>query len=299
MENENKMQNELTIGFIGAGNMAEAMISALIRKEVFPPGNIVVSDMVPERGEFIKKTYNVSFLNDNIDVVEKSDIVVLAVKPQQMTRMLKDLVDLGAFDLKQRRLLAISIAAGVKLETLENSLYAGKTGKEKQFFPIIRVMPNTPALVGAGMCAFSANSHANSFDIENTRRVLGAMGDVLNCDETKMDAVTAISGSGPAYCFYFIEAVLEAGEQLGLTTAEAYQLTLSTFRGSLRLMETQKEPPASLRRKVTSPGGTTEAAISVFDDSQLKQIINSAILAAADRSRQLGRLSSSAGSDGK
>lgn len=282
-------QNNLSIGFIGAGNMAEAMIAALIRTGVFSPGNIAACDIQPERAEYMKETYDIRDASDNRQVFKQCDIVVLAVKPQQMAGVLADAAEQGVFDTPAGRQLILSIAAGLTLATFEKRIYAGKSDSEKGRLPIIRVMPNTPALVGAGMCAFAPNAFASSTDIDITRRILGAMGEVFHCDESKMDAVTAVSGSGPAYCFYFIESMLEAGEKTGLSPEEALHLTLSTVKGSLRLLEMRGESPAGLRRKVTSPGGTTEAAIRVFDDQGLKEILISGIVAAAKRSQALSR----------
>ena len=289
MNTEKKEQGHVSIGFIGAGNMAEAMIAALLRTGAFLPGHIAACDIQPERIDYIEKTYNIRVLSDSRQIIEQCDIVVLAVKPQQMADLLADAAGQGSFDVPAGRRLIISIAAGIKLETFEKWIYAGKTASEKDRLPIVRVMPNTPALAGAGMCAFSANAVASRSDIDVVRGILAAMGDVIHCGEAKMDAVTAVSGSGPAYCFYFIESMLEAGEKAGLTPEEALRLTLSTVKGALRLIEVQGASPAELRRRVTSPGGTTEAAIRVFDDHGLKEILIKGILAAAERSEALSR----------
>jgi pyrroline-5-carboxylate reductase len=277
------------IGFIGAGNMAEAMIAALIQTGVFPPENIRFSEMHPERSSYIAETYGAVHVSDNAGIIRDCSIVVLAVKPQQMIGVLKDLAACNAFDGIAGRLLVISIAAGLKIATFEKFIYAGKTEDQRQRMPVIRVMPNTPALVGAGMCAFSANDRATEADIETTRRILEAMGKAIRCDETKMDAVTAISGSGPAYCYYFIESIVDAGTQLGLAPEEACRLIVSTFDGALRLIEEKGGSPADLRRNVTSPGGTTEAAIRVFETRKLKEILIAAIISAAQRSEELSR----------
>ncbi len=288
MNTKNAKKN-LSIGFIGAGNMAEAMIAALLPTGAFSPDHILAGDVNPQRSEYMEKTYGIRRVDDNRAIVEACQVVVFAVKPQQMADLLKDLSGRRAFDAITDRLLVISIAAGVHLETFEKAIYAGKTEAERQRIPIVRVMPNTPALVGAGMCAFSANRHAIGDDIDITHEILGAMGDAIQCDESKMDAVTAVSGSGPAYCFYFIESIIEAGEKLGLTPEEAFQLTVSTFKGALRLMEVQGESPAALRRKVTSPGGTTEAALRVFEENRLKEKLIAAVSSAAHRARELGQ----------
>jgi pyrroline-5-carboxylate reductase len=283
------LRNAGIIGFIGAGNMAEAMIAALIQTGMFPPENIRFSEMYPERSSYIAKTYGVVHVSDNAGVVRECSIVVLAVKPQQMIGVLKDLAASNAFEAIAERLLVISIAAGLKIETFEKFIYAGKTEDQQQRMPVIRVMPNTPALVGAGMCAFAANARATEADIETTRQILEAMGKAIRCDEMKMDAVTAISGSGPAYMYYFIESIVDAGIQLGLAPEEASRLIVSTFDGALRLMEKTGASPADLRRRVTSPGGTTEAALNVFTARQLREILIAAIVSAAQRSEALSR----------
>ncbi len=289
MKMDENGQLEGTIGFIGSGNMAEAMISALIRTKTVLPHNILAADIQPERLTCIGDIYGVRCVRDNREILAECGMVVFAVKPQQMPGLLAALAESKAFDAVSRRLLVISIAAGIKVETFERFIYTDKTVAEQQRIPIVRVMPNTPALVGAGMCAFSANACATAADVDITRRILAAMGDVIKCDEAKMDAVTAVSGSGPAYCFYFIESMLEAGEKIGLAPEEAFQLTLSTVKGALRLIEAQGESPASLRRKVTSPGGTTEAAIRVFEDNKFKEIMISAVSSAEKRSKALSQ----------
>jgi len=153
--------------------------------------------------------------------------------------------------------------------------------------PIIRVMPNTPALVLEGVSGMSANRHASAEDVETARRILSAMGSVVLFDEADLDAVTAVSGSGPAYVFYLAEAMINAGVQLGLSMENARELAVGTLKGAAALMEQRGEPPEDLRRKVTSPGGTTEAAIKVLDTDDTQAVIVKAIEAAAERSREL------------
>lgn len=278
---------DMTIGFIGAGNMAEAMIAGLIRTSAIPPERILVSDAFQERMDFLSETYGVRQAVDNKQVIEVSTVAVFAVKPQQMTGVLSDLSEKKAFEAVATRLLVISVAAGIRLETFEKLIYSGRPDAVRNRIPIIRVMPNTPALVGAGMCAFSPNFQATPADTAITRCILETMGDVIECGESKMDAVTAVSGSGPAYCFYFIESMVDAGEKAGLSSREALELTLATMKGAIRLMEIRGETPAALRRKVTSPGGTTEAAIRVFQDNRFKESLVQAVLAAARRAGEL------------
>jgi pyrroline-5-carboxylate reductase len=172
---------------------------------------------------------------------------------------------------------------------LEDSIYKDLDERRKRLIPIFRIMPNTPALIGAGMSGLCANIHATADDVETVKKILMPMGKVLKCQEKDMDAVTAMSGSGPAYCYYIVEAMVTAGIALGFSEAIATDLTVSTFKGAIALLEHLKDSPEQLRRKVTSPGGTTEAAIRVLDDHGVKDTIVQAIQAAARRSNELSR----------
>jgi pyrroline-5-carboxylate reductase len=185
------------------------------------------------------------------------------------------------------RKLIISIAAGITLDRLESRLYPPLSGERQRQMPIVRVMPNTPALVLSGMAGMSANRHAQDDDTTAARTILEAMGGVRVFPEASLDAVTALSGSGPAYVFYFIEAMTRGGIALGLDPEAAAELTRATFMGALKLLIETGEDPAELRQKVTSPGGTTEAALKVFAKSALDQIIVDAMAAAAHRSKEL------------
>lgn len=274
------------IGFIGAGNMAEAMISALLRAGVRAPADILASDTCQSRLAHLEKTYCVPAAAGNAEVVSACDIIVLAVKPQVMDSVLQGLAEARGFDQPGKKVF-MSIAAGIPIARLERRIYAGRSESEKMRMPILRVMPNTPALVGAGMSGLCANPYAEPADIDAARHILSAMGKVMVFDEEKMDAVTAVSGSGPAYGFYLLEAMTEAGQKLGLDPGDALELAKSAISGALCLVEERREAPETLRRKVTSPGGTTEAAIGVLDRNHVRGSIVSAVIAAADRSRQL------------
>lgn len=275
------------IGFIGAGNMAEAMIGALIRKGLSAPENIVASDINADRLAAVTKMYAVTGAKSNVDAMKQCNIIIFAVKPQNIKGVLAETVDAQIFgDLTEKRLI-ISIAAGIRIKQFEDIFYQNRAEMEKPQIPIIRVMPNTPALVGAGMSGICANAYADESDIETARLLLSAMGRVMVFEEDKMDAVTAISGSGPAYGFYLLESMIAAGVKLGLTEEDASELARTTLSGALQLIEEKKSSPEELRRKVTSPGGTTEAAISVLDEHNAKHTIISAIVAAAEKSRRL------------
>jgi len=278
-------QLQQTIGFIGSGNMAAAMIGAIIRAGLFAPAEILASDVLAERRRWISATHGIAAVEDNAEIFRRSDIVVLAVKPQMMAQALAPVAENPGrgFDRK----LIISIAAGIRLERLEGLLYPSLAPEDCSRLPIIRVMPNTPALVLAGVSGMSPNRHASPADIDTARRILGAMGQVLEFPEAALDGVTALSGSGPAYVFYFIESMARAGEALGFDRGTSAGLTRATFEGALKLLSETGEEPAELRRRVTSPGGTTEAALRVLEEKQVDRHIIDAVAAAARRSKEL------------
>lgn len=272
-------------GFIGGGNMGEAMIGALAGTGRFAPGHIFVSDASPERLDFLRETYGVSTTPDNGEVFRKADVVVLAVKPQQMSGVLSGLADIP---LTGRKLI-VSIAAGFPISRMEEILYAERPPEDRENLPIVRVMPNTPSLVGAGMSGMSPNRHAAAGDVSAAEGILSAMGRVLVFEETELDAVTGVSGSGPAYVFYLAEAMAEGGVAAGLEAGAAAELALATIEGAAKLMREGNESPAELRRKVTSPGGTTQAALEHMEANQVRRHVADAIVAAARRAAELSR----------
>ncbi len=276
------------IGFIGGGNMAEAIAGALIRTGFCPPSRLLASDISPERLEYLKKTYDINTLTDNKELVMTCDVVVLAIKPQVMEAVLLPLAELihDIGDPEFRRLF-ISVAAGIPLERLEKGLYARIDEKTASRLPIVRVMPNTPALVMAGMSGVSVNRYVTSDDKALAMDMLAATGKVLEFDESLLNAVTAVSGSGPAYVFYLVESMIKAGVALGLSETDASTLTLQTVKGALKLLEEGAVSPAELRRRVTSPGGTTEAAIAVMEKENVQKHIITALTAACRRAQDL------------
>ena len=276
------------IGFLGAGNMAEAFIGALLNSGLSAPSRIMVNDILPARRDFIKNTYGVAVTVDNFELFTENEIVILAIKPQHTPELLTQLASRAGYGLTGRKLF-ISIAAGIQIRKLEEKLYGPLTDSDRKSLPIIRVMPNTPALVRAGISGLSANRYAGPEDIATARIILGALGDVIEFEEKDLDAVTALSGSGPAYVFYLIEAMVAAGVAQGLEAEKSTRLTLATVGGAVKLMQEHREPPEDLRRKVTSPGGTTEAAIRLLEAHDVKNNIIAAINAAADRSKELSR----------
>jgi pyrroline-5-carboxylate reductase len=277
------------IGFIGAGNMGQSMIGALLRSGVATPSEIFIHEIRSDHADALKKKFGINLLFNNEGVVRACDVVIFAVKPQMLGQILSELQSKKAFHDVSGRKLIISIAAGKRMALFEDYIYSDLDDQQKRMIPILRIMPNTPALVGAGMSGLCANIHATVSDINTAKRILLPMGKVLECEEKSMDAVTAMSGSGPAYCFYMIEAMVKAGIELGFSETTAADLTMSTFKGAIALLEQQQDSPENLRRAVTSPGGTTEAAIRVLDKNGVKDSIIHAIHAAAHRSRELSQ----------
>ena len=275
------------IGFIGGGNMGEAIIGALVRSRIFPPENIFVTDVSQPRLDHLRQNYGVRTVTDNSGLFSECDIIVLAVKPQQMPQVLEQIAGSSGYAVPKRKLI-ISIAAGIRMEKIEKILYAPLDQISEKRLPIIRVMPNTPALVLSGISGMVRNRHTGAEDAAAARSVLESMGRVIEFErEELLDAVTAVSGSGPAYVFYLIEAMTQGGIEAGLSPEDAVTLTLATVEGAARLMTVKKESAESLRRKVTSPGGTTEAAIKVMEHNNVRRHIADAVLAAAARSKEL------------
>ena len=276
------------IGFIGTGNMGEAFISAIIKSGICCPSSILASDINKERLTFLNSRYDIPITDDNFKLFTKSDIVILAIKPQQMEQALSGIITQKTYNISKRKLV-ISIAAGIKIEKIENLLYEPLDEKQRENLPVIRVMPNTPVLVLQGMSGLSPNRFVKRDELDMAMTLLKATGKVLEFSEKQLDAVTALSGSGPAYVFYMIESMIKGGIEAGLTGDEARTLSLTTVKGTLTMMEELTEAPETLRQRVTSPGGTTEAAIKVMENGGVKEIIIKAIATAAQRSRELGK----------
>jgi pyrroline-5-carboxylate reductase len=267
------LQNK-TVAFIGAGNMGEALIRGLLAAKTVPPSRIIAADVRAERREFFMSSFGVQAVDDIVEAVKAADIVLLAVKPQQMSEALA-----GIKSVMSGSKLVVSIAAGVTTARIEREL----GGKVR----VVRVMPNTPALVGAGAAALAKGAYATNDDLASAESVLGAVGIVVRVEEKLLDAVTAVSGSGPAYIFYVTEALIRAGVAAGLNEALAKKLAIQTVFGSAKLLMDSGEEPESLRHKVTSPGGTTEAALKVLGDGRLTELFINAVRAAEKRSREL------------
>ena len=267
-----------TIGFVGSGNMAEALIKGITTAEVYKPENVFISDIRAERLKFLAEKYNVVPLENNADLAAKVDILVLSVKPQNMTDALESVKDAIGVDT-----LVISIAAGKKIANI-----AAVLGD----IAIVRVMPNTPALIGEGAGALFANDKAKPM-LEKAQAIFSSVGKAVVVEtEDLMDAVTAVSGSGPAYYFLLTEEMIKAAGQLGLSEDVAKALVLQTAKGAALLAveaDNRGESPAQLRQKVTSPGGTTEAALKVFAEGGFGPLVAEAIKKARDRSQELSK----------
>ena len=261
------------ISFIGGGNMAQALIGGLISQGL-PATRITVSDPVEKvRSLLAEKEVNVT--DDNIAAIKDADIVLFAVKPQVLAGVLKPLQ--GLLDGK----LVISIVAGAEIATLSALL-----GTDR----IVRVMPNTPALVQTGAHGLFANEEVGNDDRELASQVLASTGLTIWVNsEAQIDAVTAVSGSGPAYFFYMMESMIRAGKNLGLDEKVATALTLQTALGAAQMAINSSNTPAELRKNVTSPNGTTQAALEVFDRAQISQNIQAALAAAQKRSQELAQ----------
>lgn len=280
-------QVEYKVGFIGAGNMGGAIIAGLLDAGICNPEKIFFFDTSRDRLQLLHDQYGVTSLASAAAVVETTDVIVFAVKPQIMKPVLSELASKNVFAKTIDRKVILSIAAGIRISTFEDNVYRNLDALQQTRLPILRAMPNTPVLVRSGMTGLCANRHATPEDVAMIRRLLSAVGNIIDCTENEIDAVTAVSGSGPAYCFYLAEAMVEAGILLGFAPDVAAKLTVNTLKGAAALLENRMESPETLRRNVTSPGGTTEAAIRVLDDHAVKQSLVSAIMAAARRSREL------------
>ena len=263
----------MKITFIGGGNMAGALIGGLIQQG-FNPGDIHVVEINADARANLTRVFALQ-THAKISDAMPTDLIVLAVKPQHLCAVASELKSL------LREQLVISIAAGVRAQDLSRWLGG--------YARLVRAMPNTPALVRAGVTGLFAMSGVSAAQRDQAQQVMDAVGTSVWLDEeTQMDALTAVSGSGPAYVFYFIEALETAAVSLGLTPAQGRELALATFFGAAQLATPSHDDPATLRAQVTSQGGATERAIQSLEQANVRTLIELAVRAAADRSRELG-----------
>ena len=265
------------IGIIGCGNMGEALLSRL-SEVVEKSTSIMVSEFDARRRDYVQSKYKVIVEIDNNEVIKFADVIILAVKPKDFEKLIRNEINIGASKDK----LLISIAAGITTKYIESVV-----GKDTH---VIRAMPNMAAIIGESISSISPGSYVTSDDMKLAEEIFMTIGDVVEVDEKFIDGVTAISGSGPAYFFYMIEALIDAGSAAGLEEDVVRRLVLKTASGSAKLLETLKEYPAVMRAKVTSKGGTTEAAIEIFESRKFKNIIKDAVKAAMARSKELSTM---------
>jgi len=266
---------KLKLAFIGWGAMAEALIGSLLRKKVALPEEIVASGPRPERGEFLKEKFGIRVTTDNAVAVKGANVVILSVKPQVLLPVMEELQGKVPADA-----LVLSIVAGATISSIRKNL--GVEG-------VIRSMPNTPAQIGAGITVWTASENVGMQQREQAQMILQALGEeIFVGDEDHLDAATALSGTGPAYVFLFMEAMVDAGVHLGFPRYMAEQLVLQTMRGSVEYVGRSSHHLARLRNEVTSPGGTAAEALYYLERSGLRTAISRAIWAAYQRSRTLG-----------
>jgi pyrroline-5-carboxylate reductase len=263
------------IAFLGGGNVAEALIKGMISADVARPDQVTVTDVSSARLTFLQRKYNVTVLARNPEAVREADVALLCVKPQVMDAVLAEIAPVA-----DPTKLVISVAAGVTIERVEKALPGGPR--------VVRVMPNTPALVLAGAAGIAAGKRATDADLALAQEIFGAVGTAAVVDEKLMDAVTGLSGSGPAYVFTVIEALADGGVKMGIPRPLAMALAVQTVLGSARMVIETKEHPAKLRDMVTSPGGTTIAGMHELEKGKLRAVLMNAVEAATKRSRELG-----------
>jgi len=264
------------IALIGPGVMAEAVIGGLIRNQVAEPSKIIAAGPRQERGDELITRYGIRFTTDNTAAVNRAEIVVLSVKPQRLHGVLAGLRGKIAPEA-----LVLSIVAGASMLTISQAL---------EHATVVRVMPNTPAQIGQGIAVWTASSSVTQAQKELSRRILQALGqEIFVEDETMLDMATALSGTGPAYVFLFMEALIDSGVHLGFPRRISEALVLQTLRGSVEYYAQKKDHPAHLRNEVTSPGGTSAEALYYLEKAGFRTAISRAIWAAYERSQELGR----------
>jgi pyrroline-5-carboxylate reductase len=272
----------IKLGMVGGGVMGEAILSRLIAQQLYRPEEVLVSEPQAQRRDFLAQAYGVNVTSDNRAAVAASDVVLLAIKPQVFEVVVADLIPGDGEHRPAPDALAVvvSILAGVSLTKLESAF-----GSQ----PVIRAMPNTPATVGAGITAIAPGKLVKPTHMEQATAIFKAVGEVVEVPEYLMDAVTGLSGSGPAYVAIAIEALADGGVAAGLPRAIASKLALSTVLGTAQLLQKTQMHPAELKDRVTSPGGTTIAGLAELESAGFRSSLIAAVLAAKQRSEQLGQ----------
>ncbi|MGB3190672.1 MAG: pyrroline-5-carboxylate reductase [Limnoraphis sp.] len=268
-------------GLIGGGVMGEALLSRLIAQKIYLPSDVIVSEPQAQRREVLQQQYGVEVTGDNCKAAQVTEVLLLAVKPQILDTIISDLaaLSLGDSTPPQSEVMIISILAGVPLSKLESAFLHR---------PVIRVMPNTPATVGAGISAIASGQAVKPDHLKLAQKILAAVGEVVEVPEYLMDAVTGLSGSGPAYVALMVEALSDGGVAAGLPRAIASKLALQTVLGTAELLQKTGMHPAELKDRVTSPGGTTIAGVGTLEQAAFRSALIEAVKAACQRSKELG-----------
>jgi pyrroline-5-carboxylate reductase len=270
----------IKFGLIGGGVMGESLLSRLISLGIYQSSEVIVSEPLSSRQDFLKQQYNVAVTTDSSDVfTQAKEVVFLAVKPQVFSTIAQELADINILNIEHPPLI-ISILAGVPLSQLEAAFVQ---------LPVIRAMPNTPATVGAGITAISSGAYTNPKHHQIAHKIFSAVGEVVEVSEVLMDAVTGLSGSGPAYVALMVESLADGGVAAGLPRVIANQLALQTVLGTAKLLQETKIHPAELKDRVTSPGGTTIAGIAKLEQAGFRSAVIEAVKAATERSQELGK----------
>ena len=271
------MLKEKKIGIIGTGNMGEALIDGLLHSRSSVPENIICSDVKKEKLKSVREKYGITSKTNNPDVVKASDIIIYAIKPQIMTKILKETADF----LDSSKII-ISIAAGVPLSAIESCL-----NKELR---LVRVMPNIAAFVREGASAIAPGRHTSEGDLKIAKAVFDSVGKSVIIEESLMDAITGLSGSGPAYIFLIVDALADAGVKMGIARDDALFLSSQTVLGAAKLLMDTKEHPGKLKDKVTSPGGTAIVGLHTLEEGGLRTTLINAVEAATNRAKELGEM---------
>lgn len=272
-------QEPVKMGFIGFGNMAEAIYKGIAERRVVDPLHVWVTDASMERQASIRATHPVQLVGENREVLDRADVILFVVKPGNMPDVLAEIAPAA-----RPRHLFLSVCAGVRTDTIEAGLRTDACPRPR----VVRIMPNTPALIGEGMAGICGGAHTGEEDLELPLRIFRAVGEAAKVEESMMNAVTALTGSGPAYVFYLIEALIDGGVQLGFSPEVARDMVLQLVQGSARLAKESDVVPEELRRRVTSPGGTTAAAIAVLEERKVREAFQACLAAADRRARELG-----------
>ncbi len=270
------MNEQKTIAIIGPGAMAEAIIGGLLRRQITTPEHILTSGPRAERGKELRESYGIRPFTDNREAVQQADVVILAIKPQRLSKVLPALS--GAI---RPHALVLSIIAGATIQTISERL---------EHAAVVRSMPNTPAQIGEGITVWTASTAVSDEQRTEACEILSALGqEVYVEEESYLDMATALSGTGPAYVFLFMEALIDAGVHMGFPRRIAEQLVMQTILGSVSYYDKHKAHPAQLRNQVTSPGGTTAQALYYLEKAGFRTALSRAIWAAYERSQELGK----------